>query len=308
MTTQTRIEEIDRQIEALRAEREQLSTPVETRALRSRKVCLIGGDGGMGRLFHRLLRDRGHEVVVLEKGDDLRTAPAVSDSEIVIVAVPMAAACEVVRTVAPRIGADALLCDINSLKRDVCREMEATSAQAIGLHPMFGPSVQSFRGQKVVVCDVRSGPLASEFVGELAALGAEIVESDPTTHDRMMAVVQVLVHFSTIVMGEALRRTGTEIQDSLRFTSPIYRLELAVVGRIFTQNADLYGEILMSNPFGEGMRTAYVEAAADIARIVAEGDRNQFIEEFDAISEWFRDFGPEAMSLSDYIIQALVAR
>jgi prephenate dehydrogenase len=275
---------------------------------RSLRICLIGGDGGMGRLFNRLLTERGHTILVLEKGDDLATHPAISESEVVIVAVPMAVACDVVRVIAPRVSATALLCDVNSLKRDICAEMQAASGQVMGLHPMFGPSVQSFHGQKVVVCEVSPGPLAAEFVSELAALGAEIVESDPETHDRMMAVVQVLVHFSTIVMGEALKRTGTEIQDSLRFTSPIYRLELAVVGRIFTQNADLYGEILMSNPYGEDMRSAYVEAARDIAKLVEQGDRGRFVEEFEAISEWFRDFGPEAMSLSDYIIQALVAR
>lgn len=306
----SRIEEIDRQITALQEERRRLREPVAGPSLATtkRSICIIGGDGGMGRLFNRLLSARGHEIVVLEKGDDLSTHPAIETSDVVVVAVPMAVACSVVRQVAPRVREDALLCDVNSLKRDVCEEMKGAAGQSVGFHPMFGPSVQSFHGQKVVVCEVQPGPLASEFVQELALLGAEIVESDAETHDRMMAVVQVLVHFSTIVMGEALKRTGTEIQDSLRFTSPIYRLELAVVGRIFTQNADLYGEILMSNPFGESMRSAYVEAARDIAQIVEDGDRDRFIDEFEAIGEWFRDFGPEAMSLSDYIIEALVSR
>ncbi|MFT4627398.1 MAG: hypothetical protein ACI8PZ_006082 [Myxococcota bacterium] len=37
----------------------------------------------------------------------------------------------------------------------------------------------------------------------------------------MMGIVQVLVHYSTVVMGEALRRTGIRLRDTLPFTSPI---------------------------------------------------------------------------------------
>ena len=66
---------------------------------------------------------------------------------------------------------------------------------------------------------------------EFQSLGAETIKSEPKRHDQIMAVVQVLVHFRTLVMGEALRQSGIGIQESLHFTSPIYRLELAVVGR-----------------------------------------------------------------------------
>jgi chorismate mutase/prephenate dehydrogenase len=308
---EARLVEIGKEIEALEHERQRLVSSDPSRAVRSASgpaLCIVGGRGGMGCLFDRVLCSRGYRVSVLEEGDDIATDARIDEADVVMLAVPMAIAEETARVVANRMQPGTLLCDINSLKRDVCDAMSEARGEVLGLHPMFGPSVRSFNGQKVVACDVVPGPLGQALVQDLEALGATIVHASPEEHDRMMAVVQVLLHFSTIVMGEALRRTGMGIQDSLRFTSPIYRLELAVVGRIFTQNADLYGEILMSNPYGTEVRAAFVDAARDIAELVDSGDRSAFVDEFGFIAEWFRDFGPEAMALSDHIIEALVAR
>ena len=43
--------------------------------------------------------------------------------------------------------------------------------------------------------------------------------------------------------------SGVGVEDSLRYTSPIYRLELAFVGRLFAQDPDLYGEIIRTNSY-----------------------------------------------------------
>ncbi len=247
--------------------------------------CIVGGRGGMGGLFHRAFAARGHDVSIVDRGDDLATA------------------------VGPRVRADGLLCDVNSLKSGICDVMARTArGEVLGLHPMFGPSVASMRRQKVVSCPVVSGPLSQWLTTELQRMGCELIESDPTTHDRMMAVIQVLMHFSTIVMGEALRRTGVSIEESLRYTSPIYRLELAFVGRLFTQDPDLYAEIEMANPHGDDVCDSFLEAARAVQQAVKTGNRDEFRSLFNSVSDWFSDFGDDAMTLSDAIIESLVAR
>ena len=272
-------------------------------------IVIIGGDGQMGRLFQRTLSTRGHSITALDREDEPTTHPSIRTADIVMVAVPMDLAAPMITAVAPLLSPDALLCDINSLKSEVCAAMQQTGeSEAIGLHPMFGPSVRSLRRQKVVACPVRSGPATEWLLGELGRMGLEVVHSPPDVHDRMMAVIQVLVHFSTIVMGEALRRTGTSVADSLRFTSPIYRLELAFVGRLFTQNPDLYAEITMTNPYGAEVRKAFLDAAKALESSVHSGDRQRFTTQFQAVSEWFSEFGPEAMALSDFIIESLVTQ
>ena len=275
----------------------------------ARHFAIIGGAGQMGRLLAETFSARGHAVSVLDQDSDPSTDAAVVSADVVMIAVPMHLAVPIIHTVAPRLRPDALLCDINSLKVDVCAAMAKNgSCEALGLHPMFGPSVRSLRRQKVVSCPVRSGPLSEWLLSELGRMGLEVVDSDPDTHDRMMAVIQVLVHFSTIVMGEALRRTGTSVSDSLKFTSPIYRLELAFVGRLFTQNPDLYAEITMTNPHGAMVRKAFLDAAKALDTSVGAGNRDVFRQQFSSVSEWFSAFGPEAMALSDFIIESLVTQ
>ncbi len=273
------------------------------------RFLVVGGGGRMGKLMCRNLEHRGHTVAILERGDGQDTAELVSGAEIVMISVPMGAAVAVARELAPLIRPDQLLCDINSLKSEVCAAMDASCAgEVVGLHPMFGPTVGTLRRQKVVFCPVRPGPLAAWWKEELGRLGVELVETDPVTHDRMMAVVQVLVHYSTLVMGDALRRTGLDLARSLDFMSPIYRLELAFVGRLFTQDPDLYAEIEMGNPYGDEVRRCFGQAAAALTATIEAGDRAGFRDAFGRVRDYFQDFGDEAMAVSDWIIDTLVAR
>ena len=271
----------------------------------SRTLCIVGGGGRMARRLARDLIERGHTLRSLEAHED----PAPGDADVVLLAVPMSEQLAVAARVGPRLKPGALLCDINSLKTEVCSAMaSAWSGEVLGLHPMFGPTVGTLRRQKVVVCPVRPGPLGLWLQGELAALGLELVHCEPEEHDRMMAVVQVLVHFSTLVMGEALRRNGVPVQRSLDFTSPIYRLELAFTGRLFAQSADLYAEIEMSNPYGGEARAHFQAAAAELAELVDRQDREGFRRLFEGVSDWFGGFEEESMRLSDVVIDTLVAR
>jgi chorismate mutase / prephenate dehydrogenase len=272
-----------------------------------KRFLIVGGRGAMGRLLARELGVRGHDVDVLDVGDTRDRREVVGRADIVIVAVPMEAAVNVVGETGPLVRPGALLCDINSLKQDVCEAMKRFShCETLGTHPMFGPTVHSFRRQKIVICPVSAGPVAASLQRELQRMGAELIEAEPAAHDRMMAVVQVLVHFSTLVMGLALRESGVSVRDSLRFTSPIYRLELAFIGRLFAQNPDLYAEIEMSNPHGAAVRIAFRDAAARLEKAIAAGDHDLFRSLFADVSAYFEDFAEEAMRLSDSIIDTIV--
>lgn len=274
-----------------------------------RRFLLVGGGGEMGILLAGLLRARGHSVDCYEREDPRTPAEAAREAEVVMLAVSMHAAAEVARQWAPVVPEDALLCDINSLKQEICAIFaEHARCQVVGLHPMFGPTVRSLRRQKVVVCPVRPGERVDELLAELGRLGAELVHTTPEQHDRMMAIVQVLVHYRTLAMGEALRVAGVPIAETLAFTSPIYRLELAVVGRLFAQDADLYATIEMSNPQGPEVRRIFRQAADDVEQAVASGDREQFSALFARVSAYMGEFGDEALRLSDALIEALVAR
>lgn len=272
-------------------------------------VLVVGGGGQMGRLVGRALGERGARVAVLERDDGQDRAAVVKAADLVVLAVPMGAAVEVARELGPWVREDALLCDINSLKGEICEVMgEVCRGEVLGMHPMFGPTVASLLRQKWVLCPVRPGRWSRWLEGELGKLGLELLRSEPRAHDRMMSAVQVLVHFHTLVMGEALRRAGLGVEESLRFTSPIYRIELAVVGRLFGQDPDLYAEIEMSNPYGREVLGHFLEATLSLKEIIDAGDRDAFRGVFGEVAEHFGEFKGEALALSDFLIEELVRK
>ncbi|NMC64402.1 MAG: prephenate dehydrogenase/arogenate dehydrogenase family protein, partial [SAR324 cluster bacterium] len=140
----------------------------------------------------------------------------------------------------------------------------------------------------------------------LQALGSKLTYSSPEEHDKMMAVVQVLVHFNTIVMGETLRDSGISILDTLKFTSPIYKLELSLIGRLFAQDPTLYAEILFQNPYSKNMRELFLKTANKFSCLLDREDRDAFKEHFVFGKEYFNYFAEESMQLSDRIIEEVV--
>jgi len=273
----------------------------------SRRILIVGGRGKMGTMLGAAFAARGHAIEVIDEGD--RVDPSVvSAADVVMVAVPMAHAEEVVALYAPLVREDALLCDINSLKADVCVALAESRGEALGTHPMFGPTVRSLRRQKVVLCDVKPGPMSAWWQAELGRMGAEVIRCSPEHHDAMMSIVQVLTHFGIIAMGRALRATGYPLASSLPYTSPIYRLELAMVGRLFSQKPELYFEIMRGNPQGEAVRATFLREAQALCDALADDDGDAFVQAFLEVRDYFADEAERSMELSDQIIETTMAR
>ncbi len=269
---------------------------------------IIGGQGQMGRRFSEAFVARGHRVLVVEKNDSL-SEETVANADIVMICVPMQLASEIVTKIAPFVREDALLTDINSLKNEICTiYKKSCRGESLGLHPMFGPTVKRFWRQKMILVPVKSGELSKWFETELGRMGFELIETSAEDHDRMMAIIQVLTHFHTMVAGEAMKRSGIELKGTLPFMSPIYKLELAVIGRLFAQDPDLYAEIEMSNPKGKELREVFLKAASELEEIIRNGDREDFRKTFLSIRNYFQEFSNEALALSDMIIDNVVSR
>jgi chorismate mutase/prephenate dehydrogenase len=143
---------------------------------------------------------------------------------------------------------------------------------------------------------------------QLAAWGAVLVEADAETHDDIMAIVQSLRHFATFSFGRFLRRKRVDLQRSLEFSSPIYRLELGMVGRLFAQDAALYSEIIFASPQRRAILKDYISSLSENLEMLEKGDKAAFNRQFMEIAEWFGPFGQQAMRESTYLIDKLIER
>ena len=123
----------------------------------------------------------------------------------------------------------------------------------------------------------------------------------------MMAVIQGLTHFVTLAKAEAIRRTGADIAESLRFTSPIYRIEMGLVGRILAQDAGLYGDILQMNPAVPEVLARFEEAVRALREIVESGDADRFQEFFAANAAHYASYLESATEETDDLINHVVS-
>jgi len=290
----------DRQA-ALRAE---LPTDFETRA-----VAVIGGHGQMGRCMADLFADLGQAVLIADVDTQLSPEDAAANADVVIVSVPIDVTVNVIRQIGPHVRDDALLADVTSIKTAPVNAMlEHSSASVIGTHPLFGPAVHSLQGQRVAFTPARGDAWTDWLRRVFTARGMNIIDTTPQQHDEVMAIVQVLTHFTTEVAGLAMSRLNVPLEETLRFTSPVYLMELLMTARHFAQDPDLYASIQMSNPKTTDVTEAFHDAAAEWKDTIAAGDHDAVRAMFEQVRSYFGNFTDHAMTQSSYLIDRLVER
>ena len=274
-----------------------------------RAVAIIGGHGKMGQCMARLFGDLGHRVMIADLDTGLTPQQAAANADVVVISVPIDATVDVIRQVGPEVAKDALLMDVTSVKAAPLKAMlESTKANVVGTHPLFGPTVHSLQGQRVVLCPGRGDTWLDWVRQTFRSRGLAVVESAAEDHDRIMAVVQVLVHFSTEVMGRTLARLGVAIDKTLAFMSPIYLIELIMTARHFAQAPQLYASIQMANPATADVTRAFLDAAEELDRLAASKDHPGFERMFDEVGAFFGSFTDQAMEQSSFLIDRLVER
>lgn len=289
-------------------EKQSAQLPARSADEESKTITIVGGAGQMGMLFKRFFEELGHQVLIVDRdgGDALEDAAPRAD--VVMISVPIRETSEVIRQVGPLLKRDALLMDITSLKAKPIEEMlGATEASVIGTHPMFGPGVRSFEGQRIVLSVGRDHGGWLEWLRSIfKSRGLFISEIDAAAHDRLMSVVQVLLHYQTQVLGLTLAKSGITIEESLSLTSPAYLLEAYVAARHFAQDSALYGPIEMENAERPAIVDAFIEAAIELRDILERRDQAAFDQVFETVRGYFGDFTDEALEQSGFLIDRLI--
>jgi chorismate mutase/prephenate dehydrogenase len=103
-------------------------------------------------------------------------------------------------------------------------------------------------------------------------------------------MIQIMRHFSTFVYGRNLQLENPDLDKLMAFSSPIYRLELAMVGRLFAQNAQLYTDIIFSSEQAIELLKHYINTYEDAVKMLETDDKAGFKKAFAEVSDWFGDY------------------
>ena len=260
-------------------------------------VVVIGGEGALGRVFVSLFQRSKYTVNVVERDDwDNGTASTLlSAASLVIVAVPINLTESVINQLT-MLRDDCVLADITSIKAMPLNAMLGVhKGPVVGLHPMFGPDAPGMIKQVVVACEGRYSEQYQWLIEQMRIWGATIHNSTAKEHDEAMAYIQVMRHFNTFVYGEHLRGEDPDLNSLTMFSSPIYRLELAMVGRLFAQSPQLYADIIFNNPDNFALLRRFYERFGLALSLLESGDKKGFVEQFMKVGSWFGDYAKKCL-------------
>lgn len=270
-------------------------------------IGIIGGTGLMGQWFERFFKAQGYKVLIASRKTKLSIEECARQSDVVIVSVPMDVTVEVIKRIAPLVKKDGLLMDFTSIKLEPVKAMlKYSKCEVIGTHPVFGPGIKSLRNQTIILCPARGKKWPGWLEAIFLKAGAKIKITSPKEHDKMMSIIQGVIHFSSITISHVLKELNIDIKDSQDFSSPIYKLRMDMVGRILNQDPELYANIEILNPETPIALKAYIETCKKLFNIINNKDTKGFINYFNEAADYLGDFKKEAEEYSNYLIDKLV--
>ena len=259
-------------------------------------IGIVGSEGAYGRWLSRFFRERmglsvlGRDPVV---PDGIDERELVECSDVLLFCAPIrqtpALIADYVRIAA---GAERgkLWLDVTSIKSPAMAALLQSQAEVVGLHPMTAPPKSpTLKGRVMVVCEARLHAWRGWFEGFVDALEAPCVAATPEQHDRVMALVQALVHALHLAQAGVIRECAGELgglPGLLPFRTASFEMDAAILSRILSLNPAIYEDIQFGNPYVPAVLERLVAQLSRLRDAVGQGDdaaralfRREYIED-----------------------------
>lgn len=192
----------------------------------------------------------------------------ICDSDIIILAVPVAHIEEAMAAIAHRLQPGQLLIDVASVKLkpvEIITSMIPKGVEYLSIHPLFGPQSGSegIVGLEVAICDIERSKrkqCVRKFLEDILKL--KVHETTPEQHDLEMAYIQGLTHMIAKVF------TKMEI-PKIHQQTKTYRLLNEMVDMIKYDSAELFLTIQRDNPFVEETKNKFLEAVKTLDQVAS---------------------------------------
>lgn len=254
-------------------------------------IGIIGGTGGMGRWFEKYFTDNGHQVLIAGRKTALGYHDLAARCRVVAISTPLAPALEIIDSIGPVLRADQLLLDFCSQKEIIVGRMTAaTAADVIGTHPMFAPNTPAINGLNVIVCPGRDTRGWLPWLETLFSVnGGVVTRMDPAEHDKKMAMAQSLMHFLTLSLGRMLQQFDLTAAEAFRFATPIFRINIDLIGRLLAQDINLYADLVSNNKYAPDILATFFAAMDDCRKSFFSGERRDALDFMESIRTFFGD-------------------
>jgi len=234
-----------------------------------KNFTIIGGSGGMGKIFGKYFKEHGF-IVTLHARDEQKLREAavelnvkfeisleksVKNADIIMISIPINSTPEMIRKIGPFLKKNALIFDITSLKSAVVKALNEIKnnfpVNCISLHPMFGPGISDMKNYVMMVVKVGGTDQYEVIMSELLDLfrsdGLIVTETLPEIHDKRVALTLGVPHMFNILFLNLLKSTSEPLNELTRFTGTTFLLQKVFAESIIQREMEMFGEIQMEN-------------------------------------------------------------
>jgi len=263
----------------------------------------------MGRWFKNFFSEAGHNVLISGRKTEITYEDVAQRCDVVILSVPLDAAISISKRIGHVMSQNQLLMDFCSLKESILKNMlSSTSAQVTGTHPLFGPFTDSISGQNIIVCPGRGTKWLEWLEDEFTKKGAIVTHMDPVTHDRNMAVVQGLTHLLTICLGRTLQKLNMTPSDAALYSTPVFRLKIDLLARLFAQDLGLYANLIGKNTHVKDAVDTFLSSMDEAKKCLLSGQDENAISFMENIRDFLGDYCQDGLEESNKILTALYSK
>lgn len=274
-------------------------------------IGIVGSAGAYGRWLRGFFQQRmGLQVIGHDPADPASASPAqvIAQARVIIFSVPIRHTAQIIgQWIALADGREAgqLWLDITSVKQAPVQALLASRAEVAGLHPMCAPPKSpTLKGRALVVCAARLAHWRPWLDSLCTALQAQCVQATPEHHDRMMALVQAMVHACGLAQAGVLRQQQDwlgALEAVLPFRTVGFEMHLASMARILALNPAIYEDIQFGNPYVAPMLAQLSGQLQQLQALVQAGDqgaRDAFRSQF--LEAGQQAFGPALVASGNY--------
>jgi len=234
-----------------------------------KNFTIIGGSGGMGKVFGKYFKGLGFTVTLHARNKQrLKTTAAelnvnfeisleksVRNADIVMISIPINSTTTMIRKIGPFLKKNALIFDITSIKFAVFKALTEVKNEypvnCISLHPMFGPGITDMKNYVMMVVKVGGTDIYEEIITDLLDLfrsdGLIVTETSPDIHDKRVALTLGVPHMLNILFLSLLKNTNEPLNELTKYTGTTFLLQKVFAESIIQREMEMFGEIQMEN-------------------------------------------------------------
>jgi prephenate dehydrogenase len=270
-------------------------------------IGIIGGNGGMGQWFKTFFTGRfDFQVLVSDLDTRLCNEELAESCDLVLLSTPVEAAVTIAEQIGPILREDQVLMDLCSQKEVIVKKMVSSGCcEVVGMHPMFGPFTGSLESQNIVLSPGRGEEGIAWAERLFSKGGANVTRMDASVHDRHMAVVQGLTHFLSVCFARTLQKMDLHPAHMFATSTPIFRINSDIIGRLFAQDPELYASLIHDNRYVPEVLDVFHSAVKESSSVLIQGSAAKGSDFISRVGEFIGEYKEEAMERSNKFLNII---